>query len=60
MKSIDRASLTFLKMIAYDYDLLSTYSYSELASSILYIVFKMLEAIDPQFPLKQKVEQQNN
>ena len=47
MKILDRASLSFLKMAMYDYDLVSTYSYTELASSIIYIVFKVLETLNP-------------
>lgn len=38
------------KMITLNYDLLSSYYYSELASSIILISFKVIEQIHKNFP----------
>ena len=43
MKNLEKICLSFLKMVVYDYDLLSIYSYSELAASIIYIAFKIMQ-----------------
>ena len=52
MKSVDKVSLYLMKLIIYDYDLLNTHSFSELAAGVVYIVFKVIESLDTTFPLK--------
>ena len=52
LKTIDKISLYLMKLVVYDYDLLSTYSYAELAAGVVYITFKVMKTIDSTFPLK--------
>lgn len=52
MKSVDKVSLYLMKLIVYDYDLLNSNSFAELAAGVVYIVFKVIESLDSTFPLK--------
>lgn len=54
---LEKVSLYLLKMMMHDSELLSKQYYHELAASTIFVAFKIIEQLDPKFPVDLKAKE---
>lgn len=54
---LDRVVIYLAKMVMFDYELISTFTYKILAVGVLFVSFKIIEQFDPNFVASDEIKQ---